>query len=256
MTDAPYQIITFYRFRRLDDLERLRLDLIDAMRSNDIFGTIILAEEGFNSTVCGRRESIPAFLRDITRILGDFEYKSSFHGKFPFRRVHVKIKPEIVTLKKDVDISLGNGTHVPAEKWNEIIAREDVFVLDTRNDYEFRVGTFAGAVNPETTKFSELPDFVAENLDPARHKKIAMFCTGGIRCEKFAPYMRQLGFEEIYQLEGGILKYLEVTPADQSLWTGECYVFDDRVTVDDNLTKGSASDLSLEVKGEKDEAAD
>jgi len=131
----------------------------------------------------------------------------------------------------------------PAE-WNEIISDPTTFVLDTRNDYEFKTGSFAGAVNPETSKFSELPEFVEKHLDPERHKRIAMFCTGGIRCEKFAPYLKERGFEEVYQLRGGILKYLETMPLEESRWQGECFVFDDRVTVNSNLEKGSSADMS------------
>jgi UPF0176 protein len=153
-----------------------------------------------------------------------------------------------VTLKQRVELEKGLGTHVSPREWNEIIRDEEVFVLDTRNDYEFQVGTFKGAVNPKTEKFSDLPKFVEENLNPEKHKKVAMFCTGGIRCEKFAPFMKQIGFENVYQLEGGILKYLEEVPEEESLWQGECYVFDLRVSVDENLQKGNARDFSIEVK--------
>ena len=143
----------------------------------------------------------------------------------------MRVKPEIVTLKRTVDLDLSEGTKVSPAEWNEIISDEDVYVLDTRNEYEVEFGTFAGAVDPKTRKFSDLPQFVAENLDPAKHRRVAMFCTGGIRCEKFAPYMKGLGFEEVYQLEGGILRYLEEVPADESLWQGECFVFDGRIAV-------------------------
>jgi UPF0176 protein len=249
MSESKYQIITFYEFKKLRDLENLKKSLQAAMRENSVVGTIIIAEEGFNSTVCGEPESIEKFVEAAERILETkIRYKSSFHEQKPFRRVYVKIKPEIVTLKQKVDIEKGIGTHVSPEKWNEIISDEEVFLLDTRNNYEFQVGTFKGAVNPETKKFSDLPKFIAENLDPAKHKKIAMFCTGGIRCEKFAPFMKQIGFENVFQLEGGILKYLEEIPENESLWQGECFVFDDRVTVDESLQKGSAEDLSVELK--------
>ena len=243
------QIITFYEFKRLENLSEIREKLIAAMRENSILGTIILAEEGFNSTVSGAPENIEKVVAAFETIFETkLKYKSSFHDESPFRKIFVKIKPEIVTLKREVEIERGIGTHVSAKEWNEIIRDEDVFVLDTRNDYEFQVGTFEGAVNPKTEKFSDLPQFVAENLDPEKHKKVAMFCTGGIRCEKFAPFMKQIGFENIYQLEGGILKYLEEVPESESLWKGECYVFDLRVSVDENLQKGNAQDLSLENK--------
>jgi UPF0176 protein len=244
---TKFQIITFYEFKRFDK-ERLP-DLADAlraaMRASEIKGTIILAEEGFNATVAGESYATESFVVEIEKILDTkIEYKSSFHAEAPFRKIDVKIKPEIVTLKRDVDISAGEGTHVDAADWNEIISDPSVVVLDTRNDYEYRNGTFARAINPKTEKFSDLPKFVAENLDPEQHPKIAMFCTGGIRCEKFAPYMRGLGFKEVFQLHGGILKYLEEVPAEESMWEGECFVFDDRRTVDSELKKGVLPDYS------------
>lgn len=247
-----YQIITFYEFKNLTkigELEEIKNCLKSAMRENAVLGTIILAEEGFNSTVCGEPQNLENFINIAESILQTkLVYKKSFHEKTPFRRVHVKIKPEIVTLKRRVEIEKGIGTHVSPEKWNELISDPETIVLDTRNDYEFKVGSFQRAVNPTTQKFSELPEFLEKNLDPQQHKKIAMFCTGGIRCEKFAPYAKQLGFAEVYQLEGGILKYLEEIPESESLWEGECFVFDDRVSVDENLRKGSAPDLSVTDK--------
>lgn len=243
-----YEIITFYEFKKLaevGELSELREEITAAMAEFGIRGTVILADEGFNSTVCGPPERIRSFVQAANRILETtLVIKSSFHEEVPFRKIDVKIKPEIVTLKKRVDISLGEGTHVDPNEWNSIISDESTIVLDTRNDYEYRNGTFRRALNPGTEKFSELPDFVEQHFDPAKHKNIAMFCTGGIRCEKFAPYMKQLGFENIYQLNGGILKYLEVTAPEESLWEGECFVFDDRRTVDESLEKGKAPDLS------------
>jgi UPF0176 protein len=240
-----FQIITFYEFKRLADLPELTARLKTAMDDHGIKGTIIIADEGFNSTVCGRPDDIRAFIAAAESILDTrLVYKSSFYDAMPFRRIDVKIKPEIVTLKQRVKIENGAGTHVAPESWNSIISRDDVVVLDTRNDYEYKNGSFRKAINPRTKKFSDLPRFVAENLDPKIHKRVAMFCTGGIRCEKFAPYMKQLGFEEVYQLEGGILKYLEVTAPEESLWEGECFVFDDRITVDEGLRKGQGLDYS------------
>jgi UPF0176 protein len=215
------------------------------MRDLDILGTVIIASEGVNSTVCGGEDNISDFVERLSELLGiRIEPKYSYAETRPFRKIDVKIKPEIVTLKKEVDIKLGVGTHVHPSDWNEIISDPEVIVLDTRNDYEYNTGTFERAINPGTEKFSELPEFVAENLDPVKHKKVAMFCTGGIRCEKFAPYMRSLGFESVYQLEGGILKYLEEVPPHEQQWRGECYVFDTRVTVDNSLNPGNSSDLS------------
>jgi UPF0176 protein len=244
-----FQIITFYEFRQFSPL-RLRVvrdDLRVLMKTNEIKGTIILAEEGFNATVCGEPAKIEDFVVAAEPILEtQLTFKSSYHEACPFRKIDVKIKPEIVTLKQPVDISKGEGTHVDARSWNSIISDPAVTVIDARNEYEFRNGTFKGALNPGTERFSDLPMFIAENLDPKRHEKVAMFCTGGIRCEKFAPYMKQLGFKEVFQLEGGILRYLEQVAPDESLWQGECFVFDHRVTVDENLEKGSSPDYSQE----------
>lgn len=255
MAEKPFKIVTFYEFKPLGDLPARRARLIAAMRAHSILGTIILAAEGFNSTVAGAPGEITRFVAAAEEILETkIVAKSSAHDVSPFRRIHVKIKPEIVTLRRAVDLRRGAGTHVAPEKWNELLRDEEVFVLDTRNDYEFRIGTFDRAVNPQTEKFSDLPQFVAENLDPARHRKVAMFCTGGIRCEKFAPYLKEQGFAEVYQLEGGILKYLETVPAAESLWRGECYVFDRRVALDAGLEAGSAEDLSVKLKNEKPKA--
>ncbi|MEO8041752.1 MAG: rhodanese-like domain-containing protein [Acidobacteriota bacterium] len=245
--DGKFQIITFYEFKRLEPgrLEELKESLRTAMGSHSIKGTIILAEEGFNATVCGELANMDCFVRAIAEILGTTpNVKASFHDECPFRKIDVKIKPEIVTLKKQVDISKGFGTHVDPAEWNEIISDPSVVVVDARNDYEFKNGTFQRAINPRTEKFSELPDFIAETLDPNIHQKVAMFCTGGIRCEKFAPYVKGLGFKQVFQLDGGILRYLEEVPANESLFEGECFVFDDRRTVDVELKKGVGPDYS------------
>lgn len=242
-----YKIAAFYKFLDLRgrDLTVLRNDIGKAMQDRGIVGTVIFAAEGINSTICGREDDVDGFVVDLSNLLcSDIKPKYSYSDEPPFKKIDVKIKAEIVTLKKEVDIELGSGTHVRPSEWNEIISDPEVIVLDTRNDYEFKTGTFERAINPGTEKFSELPDYVAENLDPTKHKKIAMFCTGGIRCEKFAPYMRSLGFENVYQLEGGILKYLEEVPTNEQRWRGECYVFDTRVTVDNSLYPGNSSDLS------------
>jgi UPF0176 protein len=241
------KIVTFYEFRQIakGSQSELKAQLRARMRELGIKGTIILAEEGFNSTIAGPIVQVDEFLEYIERLFDTtLKTKASFHDESPFRRTEVKVKPEIVTLKKEVDISLGNGTHVSPEEWNRIITDEATIVLDARNDYEFRTGSFQGALNPGTRHFSELPEFVADKLDPSLHKKVAMYCTGGIRCEKFAPYMKQLGFENVYQLEGGILRYLEEVDDGASLWNGECFVFDSRVSVDSGLQKGTSSDHS------------
>ncbi len=245
--EQKFQIITFYEFKRLDALEQLQAELKALMHKSRIRGTILLAQEGFNSTICGTPEDIEQFVPEAGKLLRTtLVYKSSFHTEMPHRKIDVKIRPEIVTLKRPVDMSRGDGTHVTAAEWNRLITDEGTFVLDTRNDYEYRNGTFRGAVNPSIDKFSDLPDFIEKHLDRAQHKNIAMFCTGGIRCEKFAPYMKGIGFENVYQLDGGILRYLETTPPETSLWEGECFVFDDRRTVDHHLQKGIGPDYSQE----------
>ncbi|MBV9216951.1 MAG: hypothetical protein JO053_12325 [Acidobacteria bacterium] len=239
------EINSFYEFCPLAGLVEVRESLREAMRETGVRGTIILAEEGYNGMICGDSEPLRKFLVIAESVIKSrITPKSSFHHSAPFRKIDVKIKPEIVTLKRRVDINLGVGTHVSADQWNELISDPQVFVLDTRNAYEYQTGTFARAVNPGTTKFSELPTYVADNMDPNKHKRVAVFCTGGIRCEKFAPYLLEKGFSEVYQLEGGILKYLEQVPKEESLWKGECFVFDERITVDHDLKKGSGRDLS------------
>ncbi len=255
--EGNVEIIAFYEFKEmaaLGDLQESKTRLKEILRETGVHGTIILAAEGYNGMVCGSSEKIKQFLACANDVLETkIAYKSSFNESAPFRKQEVRIKPEIVTLKQPVDISLGAGTHVKPEDWNTIISDPETVILDTRNDYEYQTGTFKRAINPKTEKFSDLPAFVAENLDPQKNKRVAMFCTGGIRCEKFAPYMKQLGFEEVYQLEGGILKYLEVVPEEATLWEGECFVFDERVTVDARLRKGRTQDLSQRLHQRKKE---
>ena len=238
-----FQIITFYEFKRLANLPEIKATLKSAMDELSILGTIIIAEEGYNATVSGTPSDIEKFIAILENTFATtLVYKTSFHAERPFLKAKVRIKKEIVSLRKSVEIEKGIGTHTKPADWNRIISDEQTIVLDARNDYEVEVGTFRGAVNPNIEKFSDLPRFVAENFDPQTHKRIAMFCTGGIRCEKFAPLMKDLGYEEVYQLEGGILKYLEETPAEESLWEGECFVFDDRIAVDNSLRQGITED--------------
>lgn len=246
MTEDIVRISSFYEFTRLDDLGQLRASLLSLMEEFSIVGSFIIASEGFNAMVAGSTGEMQRFLREVARLFGnELQTRDSYDTVAPFKRRKVKIKKEIVTLRKEVDISRGEGTHVSPDMWNEIISDPGTFVLDTRNDYEYEVGHFQGAVDPATGSFSELPEYVEKTLDPKVHKRIAMYCTGGIRCEKFAPYMKQLGFEEVYQLKGGILGYLEEVPEGKSLWEGECFVFDERVSVDDELAKGEAEDPSF-----------
>ncbi|MFZ1701989.1 MAG: rhodanese-like domain-containing protein [Pyrinomonadaceae bacterium] len=256
--NKEFQIISFYEFKNMaviGDLETIRSSIRELFHELNIRGTIIIANEGYNGMVCGTAEEIQNFVPRLECVLEtNLIYKSSLHAAAPFRKIDVKIKPEIVTLKQFVDISLGKGTHIKSAEWNSLLEDSETLLLDTRNDYEYRSGSFRGAINPNISKFSELPAYVAEHLDPFKHKRIAMFCTGGIRCEKFAPYMKQIGFDEVYQLEGGILKYLEETLAEDTLWEGECFVFDERVTVGADLQKGTGPDHSQRLSQRKKEA--
>ncbi len=210
------------------------------MEKNQIRGTLLLASEGINGTVAADRAGIDTLLEWLNnepRLAGTV-YKESFSETQPFNRTKVKLKKEIVTLGVEgIDPRHVVGTYVKPKEWNDLIADPEVFVVDTRNDYEIEIGTFKGAVNPQTDTFREFPDYVKENMDPTKHKKVAMFCTGGIRCEKSTAYMKEQGFEEVYHLEGGILKYLEEVPQEESLWEGDCYVFDGRVAVNHQLEK-------------------
>lgn len=243
MSESKFQIITFYQFKKLVNLPELKTILKSAMDEFSMKGTILIAEEGFNSTISGLPFDIEIFVEHLEKLFQtNIAYKSSFYSERPFLKAKVRIKKEIVALRQKIEIEKGAGTHAKPAGWNEIISDAQTIVLDARNNYEVEVGTFKNAINPNIEKFSDLPKFVAENFDPKTHKRIAMFCTGGIRCEKFAPFMKNLGFEEIYQLEGGILKYLEEVSADESLWEGECFVFDDRISVDKNLRKGKSAD--------------
>ncbi len=238
-----FQIITFYEFKRLENLPEIKLALKSAMDDLTVRGTILIAVEGFNATVAGLTADIAKFINVLEQTFETkLKYKSSFSSERPFLKAKVRIKNEIVALRHQVEIEKAVGTHTAAQKWNEIISDGETIILDARNDYEVEIGTFRGAINPKIEKFSDLPKYVRENLDPQKHKKIATFCTGGIRCEKFAPLLVEMGFEEVYQLDGGILKYLEDTPKENSLWLGECFVFDDRIAVDENLQPGKSTD--------------
>lgn len=234
-------VCAMYKFVRLENFQELREPLQTVMEQNGVKGTLLLAHEGINGTVAGSREGIDAVLAHIKadERLSDISYKESFDSDMPFYRSKVKLKKEIVTMGVEgIDPREVVGTYVKPKDWNDLIADPEVFVVDTRNDYEIQIGTFKNAVNPETETFREFPDYVAKNMDPAKHKKVAMFCTGGIRCEKSTAYMKEQGFEEVYHLEGGILKYLEEVPKEETMWEGECFVFDNRVAVDHDLNKG------------------
>jgi UPF0176 protein len=260
-------VAAMYRFVTIDDPEALRDAILKMLKANGIRGTLLVAPEGLNGTVAADRAGIDAllaWLRADPRF-ADLDCKESAADVMPFARTKVKIKSEIVTMGvSGIDPNHAVGTYVEPKDWNALIKDPDVILIDTRNDYEHRVGTFRGAINPHTKSFRDFPAYVSENLDPERDRKVAMFCTGGIRCEKSTAYLKSLGFDAVYHLKGGILKYLEDVPREQSAWQGECFVFDERVTVDHNLERGqydqchacrmpvSAEDMQNEkyVKGE------
>ncbi len=234
-----------YKFVSLPNYAALQANTHAACEAHAIKGTILLATEGINGTIAGLPDDIHAFLNflrtdaQFNGAFADLDHKESFADEHPFYRMKVKLKKEIVTLGV-AGVSPTNkvGTYVKPEDWNALISRDDVILIDTRNDYEVDIGTFKGAIDPKTTTFREFPEYVAKNLDKTKHKKVAMFCTGGIRCEKASSYMMDQGFDEVFHLQGGILKYLEEIPEAESLWQGECFVFDQRVAVKHGLEVG------------------
>jgi UPF0176 protein len=211
------------------------------MDSLNVRGTLLLAKEGINGTISGSDSAINQVLDYLNadKRLEDLDYKFSYSETIPFKRLKVKLKKEIVTLGiADIDPTYSVGTYVKARNWNELISDPEVVLIDTRNNYEFEIGSFKGAINPNTETFRQFPSYTQNNLEQYRNKKIAMFCTGGIRCEKSTAYLKLKGFKNVYHLQGGILKYLEEVEEEESLWEGECFVFDDRVAVKHNLELG------------------
>ena len=234
-------VCALYKFVTLDNYQDLRSPLHAEMEKLDIRGTLLLANEGINGTIAGTEQGIYQLLTWLKTDprLNEIDYKLSFTDVMPFNRTKVKLKTEIVTMGiEGIDPKQVVGTYVNPLDWNALISDPEVVLIDTRNDYEFTVGTFKNAINPNTESFREFPAYIKQNLNPDQHKKVAMFCTGGIRCEKSTAYLKEQGFEEVYHLKGGILKYLEVVPEEHTLWQGECFVFDDRITVNHQLEKG------------------
>lgn len=252
------EIAAFYQFARLPDFEALKGSITDFCSARGVKGIILLAHEGINGTIAAAPEVMAEVLAGIREIAGvpQMEHKTSYADEMPFLRLKVRLKKEIVTIgDRSVDPLEKVGTYVAPQEWNELISDPDVIVVDTRNSFEYRIGTFKRAVDPQTKSFSQFPDYVRGNLNPERHKKVAMFCTGGIRCEKATSFMLQEGFEEVYHLKGGILKYLEEIPPEQSLWDGACFVFDKRTAVghglqveDYELCHGCLSPLNAEER--------
>ena len=239
---TQYVTCALYKFVALPNYGSIRHPLLKVMTDNNVYGTLLLASEGINGTISSTREGIDAVLSwlDQQPGLDNIDTKESWDTEIPFYRTKVKLKKEIVTMGVEgIDPKQVVGTYVKPEDWNDLISDPDVVLVDTRNDYEVEIGTFKGAINPQTTSFREFPQWAKDNLGASKNKKVAMFCTGGIRCEKSTAYMKEQGFDEVYHLQGGILKYLEQVPQEQTLWQGECFVFDNRVAVDHDLKRGS-----------------
>ena len=242
----PICVAALYRFTRFDDHAALRAPLERACREHHIRGTLLLASEGINGTIAGPHDGIVAVLAHIRALPGcaDLDVKLSSASVMPFHRMKVRLKREIVTMgEPGIDPAKSVGTYVDPQAWNALIADPDTLLIDTRNDYEVTAGTFAGAIDPKTTSFRDFPAWFRRErerlLGTGKPPKVAMFCTGGIRCEKSTAFLRQEGIEDVYHLRGGILKYLETVPEEESLWRGECFVFDQRVTIGHGLVEGS-----------------
>lgn len=236
-----YIVAALYHFTRFADPKALREPLLELCKTHGIGGTLLLAHEGVNGTIAGTRAGIDAVLTHLRGLPGcaDLEHKESLSDTPPFNRMKVRLKREIVTMgQPDVDPLAGTGHYVDPSDWNALITSPDVAVIDTRNDYEVGIGTFDGAIDPETKSFGEFPAWWEENKERFHNKKIAMFCTGGIRCEKSTNFLIGQGVEDVYHLKGGILKYLEEVPKEESTWDGECFVFDARVSVGHGLEEG------------------
>ena len=253
----PFKVAALYQFAALPDFAELRAPLRAFCDARGIRGSIMLAQEGINGTVAGTSEAIDALVAELQHgegfagRLNNLELKFSAAEEMPFLRMKVRLKKEIVTLgDPETDPTRTVGTYVDVADWNDLIADPEVLLLDTRNAFEVAIGTFAGAVDPNIAAFGEFKDFVADKLDPARHKKIAMFCTGGIRCEKASSYLLTRGFGEVYHLKGGILKYLEEVPAQDSRWEGECFVFDQRIALGHGLVESKLTEADLPINSE------
>ncbi len=231
----PLKVAAFYQFARLPDFRELREPLRASCAGLGLKGSVLLAQEGINGTLAGEPKAIDALVEALQGPmfggrLDNLELKFSTAAAMPFARLKIRLKKEIVTLGDTaVDPTRQVGTYVEPSEWNALIAASDTLVIDTRNEFEVAMGTFEGAVDPGIGSFGQFKDFAARHLDPAKHRKIAMFCTGGIRCEKASAYLLAQGFSEVYHLKGGILRYLEGVPQEQSRWRGECFVFDERV---------------------------
>ena len=242
---ASFFTTAFYHFVTINDIKNMQSIIQDYCDKTSIKGTILIANEGINGTISGKEIEILEFHKFIkyapifSDVFQPLEYKSSWSNKNPFYRMKVRLKKEIVALGiPEVSPIKKVGVYVKPEEWNSLISDPDIILIDTRNGYEVDIGTFPNAINPQTKSFRDFPEYVKKNLDSRKNKKVAMFCTGGIRCEKASSYMMKEGFDEVFHLQGGILKYLETIPEKDSLWQGECFVFDQRVAVTNGLKEG------------------
>lgn len=236
-----FLVAALYKFAPLDPSPDLQEHLRTACEDRDVFGTLLLAQEGINGTIAGPETGVREVLETLRALPGltDLEHKESWASEQPFLRMKVRLKKEIVTMGvPGVDPNAAVGIYVEPEDWNDLISAPDVVTIDTRNDYEVRIGQFAGAIDPHTTSFREFPDWFRQFRETRPNARIAMYCTGGIRCEKATAFVKNEGIDEVYHLKGGILKYLETVPAEESLWEGECFVFDRRVAVGHGLVEG------------------
>ena len=240
-----HKIITLYKFHKIQEPLKLQAALKKELKNLDILGTIIVGNEGINGTVSGTSINLDRAIERLklhSKIL-DLDLKESFSKKSPFLRLKIKIKDEIVTMgKKNINPSTQSGEYINHKRWNALIEDKNTLLIDTRNSYEYAIGTFKNSINPKTANFKEFPEWVNKQQfseTDKKQKKVAMFCTGGIRCEKASAFMKNEGFEKVYHLKGGILKYLEETETRNSLWQGECFVFDDRVSIKHDLSEGS-----------------
>lgn len=245
---STYKVAAFYRFVKLADIPALRATVHAFCKDHDICGTILLAPEGINGTIAGMPEQLDGTIDFLDNLAGlrQGELKFSSAQEKPFMRLKVRPKKEIITMKQpEADPTIRVGTYVEPKDWNALVSDPEVLLIDTRNDYETSIGIFDRAEDPNIRHFSHFSDYVRKHLDPAKHKKIAMYCTGGIRCEKASSFMLNEGFEEVYHLKGGILKYLEEIPQDQSLWKGSCFVFDGRLALDHGLEESEKSEAIM-----------
>jgi len=243
MNNNEFTIITFYQFKKISNPEKIKKILKDFCFFHKIRGTILLAKEGINGTISGLINPIKAFEEKIINLgFTNMESKRSFYKYMPFNRLKIKIKNEIVTFDGNYyNVEKNKAKYVNSKDWNTLIQNKNTIIIDVRNDFEHKIGTFKKALNPQTRSFSNFKKYIDIFLNRSKEKNIALFCTGGIRCEKASSYMLNKGFKNLYQLKGGILKYLEDTPKQKSLWKGECFVFDNRVSVKNELSKGSYS---------------